>query len=702
MEREDDVQLIQKILSGDNRAFNTLVQKYEKNVHAFVWRKIGDYHYAEEITQDTFLQVYKKLSTLKDINRFSGWLYAIANRLCVAWIRKQKPTMQSLESTSVKAVDNLAYERYVSEQQELEATERCYAIAEDLLKKLPESERTVMMLYYLDEMPTKEISKFLGVSVNTITSQLQRARKRLKTDQDILIQDFLGSLQIADLEVYYSRWRLIAEMFSEEDVQKMICSEIESMLRTHSETPEVLEIAHWGYRCLPGRAKNVPSSLFDKMLQYAKTELHLLALLGLAERSEEASQKWHYYQRVTDEFTASDAPELSWYLLAYEEMLRLVEADRSLANDNYLDELIDGYLKAHLAMCQETQQWFGLADTGAAQYRLKFNNRLDKALEILERTEIRLGEEEEQVWLVQNNRRSVKEVHREIARLRCEIYLRQERWEETHEGLITNAPNFLESLWARFNESAINYFWMLGRSAEGIGKWEKARCYYANAYFAPIPHCEKVRHYYDYVDAHFVPMSRVESLTGLERICHQMEQGSIDTFEAFLKDTETEYRIRESADREKIRQKLITNRLNKKAKDFCLQTLEGEAYTLSAMSGKVVLLDVGVSSRSGNMVIPEVKIVYERFSTTDDVVVWGINNGETHQQVRQFLTEYDLPWPLLLDPDQEVKKAYQVETMSSFFILIDKYQNWQFSFEGLHLVNGQPLIWLIEALLLDE
>ena len=72
MEREDDVQLIRKILSGDDDAFNTLVQKYRKSVHALVWRKIGDFHYAEEITQDTFLQVYEKLPTLKDPNQFAG------------------------------------------------------------------------------------------------------------------------------------------------------------------------------------------------------------------------------------------------------------------------------------------------------------------------------------------------------------------------------------------------------------------------------------------------------------------------------------------------------------------------------------------------------------------------------------------------------------------------------------------------------
>ena len=115
MEKKDDVQLIHRILSGDDEAFNILVRKYEKNIHTLVWRKIGDFHHAEEITQDIFLQAYEKLSTLKDPNQFAGWLYAIANRLCIDWMRKQKPTMQSLEDAPVKAIDNLTYERYVSE-----------------------------------------------------------------------------------------------------------------------------------------------------------------------------------------------------------------------------------------------------------------------------------------------------------------------------------------------------------------------------------------------------------------------------------------------------------------------------------------------------------------------------------------------------------------------------------------------------------
>ena len=90
MEQKSDAQLVDDILSGDDAAFDTLVEKYQKDVHALVWRKIGDFHYAEEITQDTFLHAYKKLSTLKNPNLFAGWLYVIANRRCIAVAAKGK------------------------------------------------------------------------------------------------------------------------------------------------------------------------------------------------------------------------------------------------------------------------------------------------------------------------------------------------------------------------------------------------------------------------------------------------------------------------------------------------------------------------------------------------------------------------------------------------------------------------------------
>ncbi len=194
--KKDDAQLIRRTLSGDDTAFGTLVGKYQKSVHALVWRKIGDFHYAEEITQDTFLRAYNKLSTLKNPSLFSGWLYVIANRLCLNWIHRHKPALQSLESIPVKELEKAAYAQYVSEQREIEVDERRYALVKKLLKRLPESERTVVTLHYLGEMPVKEIGNFLGVSVNTIRSRLYRARQRLHEAEELLVHEVLGSVRL--------------------------------------------------------------------------------------------------------------------------------------------------------------------------------------------------------------------------------------------------------------------------------------------------------------------------------------------------------------------------------------------------------------------------------------------------------------------------------------------------------------------------
>ena len=198
MKREDDVQLIHAVLSGDDTAFDILVEKYQKSVHALVWRKIGDFHYAEEITQDTFLRAYQNLSTLRNPNQFLGWLYVIANRLCLNWLRSQKSErhLQSLEDTSMEEVAKSAYARYILERRETAATEHRFEIVKKLLARLPESERTAMTLYYLGEMTTKEIGRFLGVSVETIRTRLHRARKRLQEEEELLIQEVLGSVQI--------------------------------------------------------------------------------------------------------------------------------------------------------------------------------------------------------------------------------------------------------------------------------------------------------------------------------------------------------------------------------------------------------------------------------------------------------------------------------------------------------------------------
>ena len=194
--KNEDVELVHRILAGDETAFVSLVEKYQKQVHALAWRKIGDFHIAEEITQDTFLKVYQKLATLKDPNQFSGWLYVIATRQCLTWLRKKRIETESLEETDTEWVDESAYSRYVAEEHAKTTTEAQREVVKKLLAKLKESERTVLTLHYFGEMTVEEISRFLGVSTSAIKLRLHRARQRLKKEEP-MIREALSNFQLS-------------------------------------------------------------------------------------------------------------------------------------------------------------------------------------------------------------------------------------------------------------------------------------------------------------------------------------------------------------------------------------------------------------------------------------------------------------------------------------------------------------------------
>ena len=184
--RTSDTDLIQRVLDGDQNAFTVLVNRYQKWVHTLVWRKIGDFHIAEEITQDVFLKAYKKLSMLKPPYHFSGWLYVIATRRCIAWLRKKQSPTVSLDAMPAVQLEEVSYAQYETALGEATGVEHQRDLVKRLLEKLPESERTVVTLHYVSEMPCKDISKFLGVSPNTVKSRLHRARERLKKHEHLL------------------------------------------------------------------------------------------------------------------------------------------------------------------------------------------------------------------------------------------------------------------------------------------------------------------------------------------------------------------------------------------------------------------------------------------------------------------------------------------------------------------------------------
>ena len=255
--KNDDAVLIQQILDGDKFAFNSLMQKYQKPIHAYVWRKIGDFHIAEEITQDIFLIVFNKLPTLKDWNSFVGWLYVIAARECFAWFEKKRPPTKSLDALPPEELETLAYTQYHAKRQEEYVGERQREVVEILLQKLPVSERKTVSLHYLDEMTCEDIGESMGVSTNTVKSRLHRARKRLEKEEHTIREiwhgnkgDHIMSTRIEKIQTKFNAYMQKVESYpvssedllSGEEILQEALDEIEETLKDEI-TPQLVHLA---------------------------------------------------------------------------------------------------------------------------------------------------------------------------------------------------------------------------------------------------------------------------------------------------------------------------------------------------------------------------------------------------------------------------------------------------------------------------
>ncbi len=183
-----EIELIQRTLDGDESAFGFLVDKYKAAVHALAYRKLGDFHHAEEITQDTFLKAYQKLSTLRDPRRFSGWLYVIAARLCLSWQRKERPYTHAIDNRETAEMNSMAVAKYTDQ--------RIREDVRDTLENLPESERTVLALHYFAGMTCEEIGRFMGTSQSAILNRLYRARRHLKEEMIQMIRQTSGAFHL--------------------------------------------------------------------------------------------------------------------------------------------------------------------------------------------------------------------------------------------------------------------------------------------------------------------------------------------------------------------------------------------------------------------------------------------------------------------------------------------------------------------------
>ena len=177
MTNNNDQLYIAKVINGDTNSFAYLVDSYKDMVFSLAYKMTKNKEESEEVSQDTFIKAYKNLNKFKGESKFSTWLYRIAYHTSLDQIKKNKNNNATFE------IHEVTLNQIQSEDGILQGIERKERakIMDECLLRLPEEERSILWMFYYDELSLKEIVEVTSLSEANVKVKLHRARKRLLT-----------------------------------------------------------------------------------------------------------------------------------------------------------------------------------------------------------------------------------------------------------------------------------------------------------------------------------------------------------------------------------------------------------------------------------------------------------------------------------------------------------------------------------------
>lgn len=179
-----DEDLMMKCRKGDTGAFELLVRRYQNPLINYIHRFINDYHRAEDLSQETFLRVFKSASRYKPTASFKSWLYTIATNLCKNEVRNRSRRntcfLEELveEGEDVYHTEIMRDTRYLPDVL-LEKKEQRQIIRKTLAQ-LPDNQRIALTLVTYQDLRYEEVAEILGCSVGAVKALIHRARQKMK------------------------------------------------------------------------------------------------------------------------------------------------------------------------------------------------------------------------------------------------------------------------------------------------------------------------------------------------------------------------------------------------------------------------------------------------------------------------------------------------------------------------------------------
>lgn len=177
----DDLQIVERVLGGETKAFEEIVRRHERRVYRTTLAITKNQEDAEDALQETFIKAYKNLSTFRRESRFTTWLTRIAINEGLLKLRSRR-TMVSIEEQEEHGglVLPTRVEDWYSNPEVRFAQTQLKKIIEDAIQSLPESYRVVFVLRDVDERTTQEAADALGIGVPALKSRLLRARLMMR------------------------------------------------------------------------------------------------------------------------------------------------------------------------------------------------------------------------------------------------------------------------------------------------------------------------------------------------------------------------------------------------------------------------------------------------------------------------------------------------------------------------------------------
>ena len=185
-----DGELVQSALAGRETSFEELVRRYQRPIAAYVYRMVGDYDAALDLTQEVFIKVYNSLTRYRSEFKFSTWIYKIAHNAAIDHLRRHAVRDQALTSgIDGERRDVLIESRRLTPEQESERKERRTEI-ESVVQLLPAAYRELIVLRHSQDLSYDEIAEVTGLPLGTVKNRLFRARESMR---DHLLQRGISS-----------------------------------------------------------------------------------------------------------------------------------------------------------------------------------------------------------------------------------------------------------------------------------------------------------------------------------------------------------------------------------------------------------------------------------------------------------------------------------------------------------------------------